>query len=195
MDTSSELPPWGNAFTRWLGRSVLRLFGWRLQLTLPALPKFIVIGAPHTSNWDAIFAVAALMALGIRVNVFIKHSAFRWPFRGVLSWFGFFPIQRDRAGGVVEATVEVMASKPAMILGLSPEGTRSKAPEWKQGFHRIAQAAKVPILCFCLDYQHKRIASGPLIQPGGDYRADLDVMREFYREAVPRHAERWCLPD
>lgn len=193
---AQEHPPrWGNAFTRWLGRSVLHLFGWRVEAELPPLSKFIIIGAPHTSNWDAIFGIAGLMAIGLRVNIFIKHSAFRWPFRGVLRWLGFVPIDRRRPGGVVTATVEAMGARRAMVLGLAPEGTRGKAQRWKQGFHRIAQTANVPILCVCLDYGRKRLLTGPLIQPGGDYREDMAVIRDFYQGAVPRHAERWSVPE
>lgn len=195
MQTETAWPRWGNAFTRALGRGALQLMGWRLEVTLPAVPKFVVIGAPHTSNFDGVLAIAALMALGIRVNVYIKHSAFRWPFRGVLSALGFFPVQRDRAHGIVDATVAAMRARPAMVLGLAPEGTRSRAPNWKQGFHRIARALEVPILCCALDYGQKRIVTGPLITPGDDYAADLRTIRDFYAPMRPRRPERWSLPE
>lgn len=184
-------PPWGNAISRALGRGLLALFGWKVEIRFPHVPKLVLIGAPHTSNWDGVFGVAAIMALGVRINWFAKDSLFRWPFRRLLIALGGVPVARASARGLVEQTAEIFASKPRMYVVLAPEGTRSRAAEWKSGFHRIARAAQAPILLVYIDYHRKCIGNGPLIEPGADYAADLTRIRAFYRDVSPRHPERF----
>lgn len=179
-------PAWGSAFSRWLGRSVLRLCGWTLALDLPAEPKLVIACAPHTSNWDGLFFVAAILASGVRVNWFAKDSLFRWPFGGLLVWLGGVPIRRDRAADVVSATTEIFAARERLWVGIAPEGTRARAPVWKSGFHRIARAANVPILTAYLDYGRKVVGTGPLIRASEDYDADLAALQAFYRGITPK---------
>lgn len=180
-------PQWGTPFSRGLGRWALRLFGWQLDVHFPPEPKLVIIAAPHTSNWDGFFGVAAILALGIRVNWFAKDSLFRWPFRGVLIWLGGVPIARDQARDVVEQTVEIFASRDRIFIGIAPEGTRSRAPVWKSGFYRIALATQVPIVLAYLDYGRKCIGTGPMIRPSSDYEADLALIQAFFRGITPRH--------
>ena len=59
-----QVPPLGNAFTRWLGRLVLAIYEWRIEGTVPNRPKFLVAIAPHTSIWDFVFAFATMLAIG-----------------------------------------------------------------------------------------------------------------------------------
>jgi len=185
-------PRHGNAVTRALGRWVLRLLGWTVDVQLPDAPRVIVTAAPHTSNWDGILAVSAILALGIRVNFFAKDTLFRWPFRGLLVALGGVPIHRAAARDVVSQTVDIIGSRERIYVGVAPEGTRSRAPEWKSGFWRIAKAAKTPILLAYIDYGRRRIGTGPLIQPGDDYAADLAAIQAFYRTITPRYPERFA---
>lgn len=188
----SQAPQWAGPFARALGRSALRLLGWQLQVEFPPLPKLVIVGAPHTSNWDGIVAVAAIMALGVRVNWFAKDSLFRWPFRGLLVALGGVPIARQAAGGIVEQTSAIFAAKSQLYVAVAPEGTRGRAPIWKSGFYRIALASGAPILLAYLDYRRKVIGSGPLILPSGDYDADLAQIQQFYRDITPRHPQRFA---
>ncbi|THD04794.1 hypothetical protein B1810_04530 [Panacagrimonas perspica] len=183
-------PRWGSAFTRVLGAGVLRLLGWKMDVQLPHdEPHLVITAAPHTSNWDGILAVAAILALGIRVNFFAKDSLFRWPFRGLLTALGGVPIRRDAARGIVEQTADLFASKPRLFVGVAPEGTRSRAPIWKSGFYRIAMASGAPILLAYIDYERRRVGTGPLIRPSGNYEADLAQIQAFYRTIKPRHPQ------
>lgn len=191
MEIAPEIPRWGNSFTRWLGRAILRAYGWKLDVVLPNQPKMVVIAAPHTSNWDFVFGLAAILALQIRLHWFGKHTIFRAPFRGVLIKLGGIPIDRSAAVGVVAQTTQQFQQKPRLLIGLAPEGTRSRAPKWKSGFYQIAEAAKVPILVAYLDYGRKTIGLGPLIQPSGDYLADLRKIQSFYRSITPRWPEKF----
>lgn len=191
MEIAPEIPRWGNSFSRWVGLAVLRLFGWKLDVVLPNQPKMVVIAAPHTSNWDFVFGLAAILALQIRLHWFGKHTIFRKPFKGLLVKLGGIPIDRTASVGVVEQTTQQFQQKPQLLIGLAPEGTRSLAPKWKSGFYQIANAAQVPILVAYLDYQRKVIGLGPLVQPTGDYKADLARIQAFYRGIRPRHPEKF----
>jgi 1-acyl-sn-glycerol-3-phosphate acyltransferase len=192
MNPLGMAPRRGNAFTRALGRAVLRLLGWRLNVRLPDEPKVVIAAAPHTSNWDGVVGISAILALGIRVDWFAKDTLFRWPFRGLLVALGGVPIRRDAPGGVVEQTARHFAARERVYVGVAPEGTRSRAPEWKSGFYRIAMAAGAPILLAYIDYARREIGTGPLIRPSGDYAADLETIQAYFRHVTPRHPERFA---
>lgn len=192
MSTQDLIPRHGNLFMQWLGRSVLKLFGWRLNVSLPNLPKMVIIVAPHTSNWDAIFLIAAILTLRLRIHWFGKHTVFRWPLRSFLHWLGGIPIDRSAAGGVVGQTTRRFAESAQFIVGLAPEGTRSLAPQWKKGFYQIAHSAQVPIVAAYIDYGSRTVGLGPVIVPSGDYEADLETLQVFYRSITPRHPEKFA---
>lgn len=192
MDELGMAPRHGNALSRALGRLVLRFMGWRLDVHLPNEPKVVIAAAPHTSNWDGVVGIAAILALGVRINWFAKDSLFRWPVRGLLLALGGVPIRRDAPGDVVEQTARIFASRERIYVGMTPEGTRSRAPEWKTGFYRIAMATRAPILLAYIDYARRQIGTGPLIRPSGDYTADLEIIQAYFRQVTPRHPERFA---
>lgn len=193
MDDLGMAPRWGSAFTRALGATLLRFLGWKMDVHLPRdTPQLVITAAPHTSNWDGILGVAAILALGIRVNFFAKDTLFRWPFRGLLVSLGGVPIRRDAARGIVEQTSDLFAAKERLFVGVAPEGTRSRAPIWKSGFYRIATAAGVPILLAYIDYERKQIGTGPLIRPSGNYEEDLARIQAYYRTVTPRHPQKFA---
>src|SRR4030042_665390 len=104
-------------------------------------------------------------------------SICRCPFSGLLRHLGGIPVHRDRHEGIVGQVVAAFASADSMILGLTPEGTRSLAPHWKSGFYQIALAARVPIVVASMDQPSRRISIGPAIFPSGDARHDMDRVR------------------
>ena len=193
MQAFGAWPRWGNAFTRALGAGAFCLMGWKMDVHLPpGESRLVITAAPHTSNWDGILAVAAILALGIRLNFFAKESLFRWPFRGILVGLGGVPIRREAARGIVEQTTELFASRERLFVGVAPEGTRSRAPVWKSGFYRIALAAGVPILLAYIDYGRKQVGTGPLIRPSGDYEADLEQIQAFYRGIAAKWPQKFA---
>ena len=168
-------------FSRWLGRSVLRLGGWRVVGELPDIPRLVLIAAPHSSNWDGIWGMAAKMALGFDVRVLGKASLFWWPLSLVLRRLGVIPVDRNRAQGVVAQAVELIRQSPRMWFALAPEGTRKPVEHWKPGFWKIADGAGVPILMAYFHYPEKTIGIGPLFHTSGDLQADMAVIRAWYR--------------
>ncbi|MFI8609567.1 lysophospholipid acyltransferase family protein [Pseudomonas sp. NPDC077649] len=175
-----------NPAAEWLGRSVLKLMGWRIEGQLPRLDKFVAIGAHHTSNWDFVIFIALKFVLRLNARWFGKHSLFRWPFGGLMRAWGGIPIRRERQRNTVEQAVQAFRDNREFILVLSPEGTRKKVERWKMGFYHIALGAGVPIVLGALDYQNRRVVIGPTFQPTGDEQADLAAMLAFFRPYVPK---------
>ena len=175
-----------NPAAEWLGRSVLKLMGWRIEGQLPRLDKFVAIGAHHTSNWDFVIFIALKFVLRLNARWFGKHSIFRWPFGGLMRAWGGIPIRRERQRNTVEQAVQAFRDNREFILVLSPEGTRKKVERWKMGFYHIALGAGVPIVLGALDYQNRRVVIGPTFQPSGDEQADLAAMLAFFRPYVPK---------
>lgn len=192
VSVPAEAPRWGNAALRGLAFALLRFYGWRLDIRIPPEPRLVILGAPHTSNWDGVLGVAAIFALGIRVHWFGKLGIFRWPFRRLLIWLGGVPIDRGRAHGVVDQTLALFASNPQYYIGIAPEGTRSPAPKWKRGFHQIARAADVPILLAYFDYARKVVGTGPLLRASDNYAKDLRLIQDYYRKITPKIASNFA---
>ncbi len=190
-----RLPRRGNAFSRWLGHAVLRMAGWRVRGEFPNTEKFIIIGAPHTSNVDGILGIAALLAMGLGANTMIKDSIFRGPLGWLLRWLGAIPIDRSSPRGVVEQSIEAFNQRTQMVLLITPEGTRKRAREFKRGFYRIAQGAEVLILPAAANYQRREAVLGEPMRPSGDYEQDLTKLLAFFREqGAPRRPERLSEP-
>lgn len=165
----------------WIGSTVLRLAGWRLDVVVPDVPKLLIIVAPHTSNWDFVFGMATLLRLQLKVNWFGKHTIFFGPLGWLWRKLGGKPIDRSGAGGVVAQSAATFRDSPELLIGLAPEGTRSRVGKWKRGFYHIAQAAEVPVLVAYIDYQRKCIGTGPLIHCTGDWDSDMREVFAFYR--------------
>ena len=168
-------------FSRWLGRNVLRLGGWRVTGTLPDIPKLVLIAAPHSSNWDGIWGMATKMAIGVDIRVLGKDALFWWPLSIVLRRLGVIPLDRSRPQGVVEQAVELIRTSPKMWFALAPEGTRKPVEKWKSGFLKIAHGAGVPVLMAYFHYPERTIGLGPLFHTSGDLEADMAAVRAWYR--------------
>ena len=189
------VPRRGNALSRFIGRTFLRLLGWRLEGAIPNLPRMVMIGAPHTSNWDGVISIATLIALGLKASTMIKDSAFKGVMGPILRGFGAIPINRKSPKGVVEQSVDAITSSDGMLLLIAPEGTRHSAPEWKRGYWHIALGAQAPVLPAAINYQNKTVTFGPPLLPTGDYPADFKALLDFYAPlVVGRHPQRMSKP-
>jgi 1-acyl-sn-glycerol-3-phosphate acyltransferase len=165
---------------RWV-RGLLHAAGWQYEGTVPDAPKFVLIGGPHTSNWDFLLAMAVVFGLGLDFHWIGKHTLFRGPFGPLMRWAGGIPVNRERPGRLVQDTIQAFQARDRFVVGLSPEGTRRKVDTWKTGFHRIATGADVPILPAWIDAQRKRIGFDPLFWPTDDREADIAYLMGRYR--------------
>ena len=169
-----------NVLMYWLARLALRLTGWRIIGGAPAAPKYVLIGAPHTSNWDFPVALMVCFALRLRVYWMGKASLFPPLLGGVMRWLGGIPVNRARSGNLVQATVDAYNGNQRLIVIVPPEGTRSKVTQWKTGFYYIAQGAGVPIGLGYLDFRRKEAGLSRMFEPTGDIAADMVEIQAFY---------------
>ena len=154
--------------------------GWDVEGQLPDLPKFVIIGAPHTSNWDFLVAMLVMGALGIRAHWYVKHTVYRGPVAWLLHSLGGIPVDRNAHHGVVNQAIDLFKSSEKFVLGITPEGTRKRVAEWKTGFWHIATGAGVPIVPGYFDYPRKRIGLGKPFWPGNDVGHDIQKLRAYY---------------
>ncbi len=168
--------------TLWLTRTFLRLTGWTAEGTPPATRSYVLIAAPHTSNWDLAFLLAFARVFGLRPSFMAKHTLFRGPMGWFMRRVGGLPVRRDRRSDLVRQMVELFESGEDLVLAVPPEGTRGASPYWKSGFYQIARAAGVPVVMSYLDYASRSGGFGPELLTSGDVQADMDEIRSFYRD-------------
>lgn len=173
----------------WLADKLLRLKGWRFTGELPDLPKLIIIGAPHTSNWDFIIYLAALHHYRMKASFIGKHTLFRWPFGYFFRWLGGIPVDRSKPGGLVRQVVDAIERSERMILVMAPEGTRKAAPFWRSGFLQIAAKAELPIVLGYVDLGNRLAGLGPLLRFDGGVTRFMDQARRFYADKQGLHPE------
>ena len=171
--------------------NLLRLFGWRVVGEKPKLDKYIVIFAPHTSNWDFVMAQMAGFALGISAQYFGKDSLFRFPYRFLFEWLGGIPIDRSKHNDVVDFAVDLFAKRETLVLALAPEGTRSWVDRWKTGFYYIALGAEVPLLLCFFDYANKEVGVAEVFNPSGDVEKDMVDIATIYLSKSGRNPEQY----
>ncbi len=169
---------------RLLSIGILKIIGWKAIGRPVENARFVLIGAPHTSNWD--FPLMLLVVLKLRLKVYWmgKHSLFPFPVGWFMKWLGGIPVDRSRAHNLVDQTVRQYQENPEMIVLVPPEGTRSKVKEWKTGFYRIAVNAQVPVLMGYVDAATKEAGLADFFHPTGDIDVDMPAIRAFYADKV-----------
>ena len=171
-----------NRFVEGLGRTVLRLGGWRMVGTFPDLPKFVLIAAPHSSNWDGVWGAAVKLAMGVKLSILGKEALVKAPLFGPLAkWQGVIGVDRSAAHGVVEQAVMAIRNADRMWFTIAPEGTRKPVDRWKPGFWHIARAAGVPVVPAYLDYANKVVGVGALFELTDDMHADIARIQRWYK--------------
>ncbi len=174
-------------FTRWVALTILRLGGWRMVGAFPDLPKAVLLGAPHSSNWDGIWAFAVKIAMGLDVRIVGKHQLFWWPLGPILRRIGVIEVNRDAAHGLVGQLSQRFANQERFWLGLAPEGTRKRVERWKPGFWKIAKAAGVPVVPAYFHYPDKIIGIGEPFALTDDMDADIARIRAWYAPWQGKH--------
>ena len=180
------VPRTGDALSRAMGRLALRLLRWRIEGALPDLAKFVIIVAPHTSNWDLPVGMAAKLALRLQVTFLGKHTLFRFPLGAVMRALGGRPVDRSAPHALVTAMVAELASRDALVLAIAPEGTRKAVERWKTGFYHIARGASVPIVPVALDWGIRVLRIGEPFYPTGDVDRDMLVLQAWYENVRGR---------
>lgn len=165
---------------RAFGLFFYRLSGWKVEGSLPPVKKFVVIAAPHTSNWDLPFMLGVALFFRVRLRWMGKEDLFKPPFGWFMRALGGIPIDRSKANDVVSQMVDIYRLADDLAVAIPPEGTRAKVRYWKTGFYNIAHGARVPIALGFLDYKRKVGGIGMTLYTTGDYDADLKIIKKFY---------------
>lgn len=173
-----------SSILHYLTRFIMRLLGWHVDGKLPDLPKYILIGAPHTSNWDFILFLGIIFTLRANVRFMGKAELFRFPHGPFFYYCGGIPVDRKKSTGLVEQMVEACNKSDNFILTIAPEGTRHHVTEWKRGFYHIAKNAGVPIVMAVVDGKHKEVRVGQVFQPTDDMEADMKNIQGFFTGVV-----------
>jgi len=180
MKTTIFNTPILSPFLRLIDNLIMWLAGWHVNGTLPDIPKFVLIGAPHSSNWDFVLFLAVIFHLKADVRYMGKAELFRFPHGPFFYYCGGVPVDRKKSTGLVEQMVEACNQADKFILTIAPEGTRHHVSEWKRGFYHIAKNAGIPIVIAAIDGKSKTVRVGQVFHPTQDMEADLKAIKGFY---------------
>lgn len=167
------VPQRGGKVMKAITRALFKLLGWQYEGNFPNQPKLVLVGAPHTSNWDFFLAMGIMFSLGIHMSWLAKHTFVGGPLGPILRRLGGIPVDRRASNGLVEQIVDAYNQRDRLLLAVSPEGTRSKVQRWRTGFYYMALGAGVPILPVVADYGRKVVRLGELVWPSGDLEEDM----------------------
>jgi len=179
---------------RRLAKGFLRATGWRAEGPHPKSRRFVVVAAPHTSNWDLPYLLAFALDYGITISWMGKVELFHGPVGAIMRGLGGIPIRRSERAGVVEQMAEQFEKREDFALVVPAEATRALSPYWRSGFYRIATAARVPIVLSYLDYSRRIGGFGPEFHPTGVISRDMDVIRNFYADKKGRSPDQFAVP-
>lgn len=168
--------------------------GWKADVDQPIPDKCILCVAPHTSNWDFFIGKVYYTALGRTSNFLMKKEWFFWPLGPLFRRMGGIPVERSRHTSMTDQLAQRAMESSHFSLAVTPEGTRSRNPQWKRGFYYIALKAKLPIMLYGLDFGTKTIVCKRTLVPSGDVDADMRVIADYFSHFKGKHPENFALP-
>lgn len=168
--------------------------GWKADVDQPIPDKCILCVAPHTSNWDFFIGKTYYTALGRTSNFLMKKEWFFWPLGPLFRRMGGIPVERSRHTSMTDQLAQRAMESSHFSLAVTPEGTRSRNPQWKRGFYYIALKAQLPILLYGLDFGTKTIVCKRTLVPSGDVDADMRVIADYFSHFKGKHPENFALP-
>lgn len=179
---------------RLIAKTWLLLTGWKTEGDNPPLKKYVVIAAPHTTNWDFPHTMAVSHALGAKLHWLGKRSLFRFPLKTFFLLVGGIPVDRSKSGDLVGTMAAEFAKRDEFKLIVAAEGTRGKGEYWKSGFYHIARRANVPVVLGWLDYGKKSGGLTKSMMLTGNVKADMDEIRAFYQGIEGKYPHNFTVP-
>ena len=168
------------------------ILGWKIVGDYPKeLKKFIIVGAPHTTNMD--FVLGALMKYikELPIGFIGKHSLFKPPYGFIFRALGGVPVDRSKSTNMVDAIIKVFNEKDEFILAISPEGTRTKIDKWKTGFYHIALGANVPVILNAFDFGNKEYLISKPYYLTGDQKKDFLFFLNYYKDVKGKYPDQF----
>jgi 1-acyl-sn-glycerol-3-phosphate acyltransferase len=172
-----------------LARLILNIIGWKTDIDLPKDKKFIIIGAPHTTNWDLPLGILCAWSCNLKLTWMAKKQIFRGPLYYFFTALGGIPVDRSASHGLTEQIATMFEQRESLVLGLAPEGTRSKTRYWKTGFYFIAQRSHVPICFGFVDFPKRTVGFKHRFIPSGDINKDFETIAAFYADKQGKYPE------
>ena len=183
-----------------LARFIFWFFGWTLDDHLKNdFKRCVMIAAPHTSNWDIVFARSAFSLMGIPIRFTVKDDWMKFPFGGIMRALGGIGIDRspkkpgEPRPSMTEAMIDLFKHNDELVVMVTPEGTRSLRTKWKTGFYHVAAGANVPVALGYLDYMNKIAGVGKMVYPSGDMHKDMKEIMEFYKDIKGKYPEKFSI--
>jgi 1-acyl-sn-glycerol-3-phosphate acyltransferase len=167
--------------------------GWKIVNKVPPeIKKCVLIGAPHTSNWDFVYALPAMDKMGVKgLRYLIKKEFFYWPFTWLFNATGGIPVDRSKKNDLTAQLKKMIAENDQIYLLFPPEGTRSRVERWRTGFYYTALDTKLPIVLGFMDFEKRECGFGKLFYPTGDFNADFEEIERFYRNIKGKNPENY----
>ncbi len=178
---------------RFCNRILYRWMGFSEVVTETRPEKYIIVMAPHTSNWDFVVGTLYARAEGFQCNFLIKKEWFFWPMGILMRKLGGIPVYRDKKTGSTERLATLAMQSKKFHLCITPEGTRQPNREWKRGFYYIALKAQLPILLYGLDYRKKVIECTKVIIPNGDVEGQMAEIKEYFARFTAKKPENFSI--
>ena len=174
-------------FMRLLSWLVLKLGGWKVVNVAPATGSYLIIAAPHTSNWDFPLGIAIAFHLRLKVYFIAKHTLFNGFAGPIMRWLGGVPLNRGASKNFVDASVEIYANSENLIFAIAPEGTRSSVGRWKTGFCHMAKGANVPLALAYFDFSKRIGGIGKMLNTTENIDADMQAIADFYEPVMGKY--------
>ncbi|MCD6179474.1 MAG: 1-acyl-sn-glycerol-3-phosphate acyltransferase [Bacteroidales bacterium] len=174
-----------------VSKFILNLFGWKVVKHGVEEKSYVIVAAPHTSNWDFVIARLGVSSVGIPQKVLMKKEMFFFPLKYILRALGAMPIDRKGSIKMVDYIIELFKKKDDFIFSISPEGTRAYVERWKTGFYQIATKANVPLVFGRLDYKKKVLEFSKAFYPTGDFSKDIVEIVNHYGEALAMYPDKY----
>ena len=174
-------------FMRLLSWLILKLGGWKVVNVAPATGSYLIIAAPHTSNWDFPLGIAIAFHLRLKVYFIAKHTLFNGFAGPIMRWLGGVPLNRGESKNFVDASVEIYANSENLIFAIAPEGTRSSVGRWKTGFYHMAKGANVPLALAYFDFSKRVGGIGKMLNTTSDIAADMQAIADFYEPVMGKY--------
>ena len=168
--------------SQWIGRTVLKSMGWKVAGSIPNEKRILIVAAPHTSNWDFVIGMGALLGLNAKIRWIGKHTLFKPGISWFFRWLGGIPVNRKNPASFIEDISNMIKKDRGLMIGVAPEGTRKKINRWKTGFLRIAKTTQSKILFISIDAPSKTIKiASTLFTPTEDKENDLEFVKSYFR--------------
>jgi len=172
-----------------VARLGLKLVGWKAVGTPPVEKNFVLVAAPHESNFDLALLLAIAFVLEFKLYWMGKDTLFTGPLGPIMRWMGGISVNRSKTNNLVEQMVLNFDEMEELVLTVTPEGTRSHVDSWKTGFYHVAKDCEMPIFLAQVDYRTKVSGVFHTYQLTDDKKKDIAAIQASYESIHAKFPE------